>query len=320
MPFQDIDEAAEVEVPKPPSAIERLLRRIFVEDLSLKVLALGITLIIWFAVTGENKPITIRTGVQLNFLRAENLEVSNDPPKTVDVLLTGSRNKLNSIKLPDLVATVDLRDSRAGERVIRLSPKLVSIELPEGVKIESFQPNSLALRLEPRVERQVPVEVRLDGKPAEGHEVYGTQLSLSMVRVHGPASHVHNLQRAPTETISVEGRKESFTVPHAAIDISDQKVEVLDPAVDVIVEIGLRRSEKSFDSVSVRSRTGAAVQPSTATVTVSGAADAIDKLRREDIVVIVDPSSSSESAPRLELPPGLQHQVWLVSIRPTVFH
>ena len=77
MPFQDIDETEVVEVPRAPTAIERAARKIFVEDWSLKLLALAITLILWFAVTGqvENNPLTIRTGVQLNLIRPSNLDI-----------------------------------------------------------------------------------------------------------------------------------------------------------------------------------------------------------------------------------------------------
>jgi YbbR domain-containing protein len=317
MPFQDIDDTAEVEAPRPPSAIEKLLRRVFVEDFGLKLLALGITLVIWLAVTSENKPVTIHTGVQLNLLKPENLEISNDPPKTVDVLLTGSKHKLNNLRLMDLVATVDLQDSHAGERVIRLSPQTVAIELPEGVKIESYSPNSLTVQLEPVVERQIPVEVRLAGKPDDGFEVYGIQSSPNTARVRGPASHLHDLQRVPTETIVLDGKKDSFSIQRVAIDIPNQKVDVLDPIVDVNVEIGPKRTERRFDSVSVRSSAGGKVEPSTASVTVSGPANVIDTLRSEDIVVVVDTSSGT---PRLELPQNIQHMVSLVSIKPSIFH
>jgi YbbR domain-containing protein len=316
MPFQDIDESSATGIPRPPSAIERGLRKIFVEDWSLKLLALAITLVLWVAVTGENKPVTIRTAVQLTFIRPNDLDISNDPPKSVDVLLTGSRSKLNSISLLNLVATVDVSANRAGERVVRLSTDRVRIELPEGVKIESFQPSTIPIRLEPRVERQLEVEVRLEGKPAEGYEVYGTQPLRTAVAVRGPSSHIDPLQKAPTETISVEGKKASFTASHVAIDIPDHKVDVVDAIVDVAIEIGERRVEKSF---SVRTTSGAGVQRGVATVTLSGPESVIAQLRQEDVKLVLDLSHSGATTPRLELPSAIQNQIKLVSIRPSQF-
>lgn len=319
MPFQDVDETDVVEVPRPPSALERGARKIFVEDWSLKLLALAITLILWFAVTGQNQPLTIRTGVQLNLIRPSNLDISNDPPRTVEVVLTGSRPNLQSLSPLDLVATVDVSDHLAGERVIRLSLDRVTMQLPDGVKIESFQPSTIPVRLEPRMERQVPVGVKTEGKPADGYEVYGINPAQMTVRVRGPASRIEALQTAPTETISLSGRKESFTASRVAIDIPDQKIDVLDPLVDLAVEVGEKRIEKSFSGVAARSISGVEVRPATAEVTLAGPASVLSQLRPEDVKVVVDMATTGGRVAALELPPAVKDRVKLLSVRPSQF-
>jgi YbbR domain-containing protein len=319
MPFQDIDETDVVEVPRAPTAFERAARKLFVEDWSLKLLALAITLILWFAVTGQNKPLTIRTGVQLNLIRPSNLDISNDPPKTVEVVLTGSRPNLQSLSPLDLVATVDVSDHPAGERVIRLTLDRVTMQLPDGVKIESFQPSTIPIRLEPRLERQVPVDVKTEGKPEDGYEVYGINPTSITVRVRGPASKVEALLKAPTETISLSGRKENFTASRVAIDIPDQKIEVLDPLVDLTIEIGERRGEKSFSGVRTRSISGVEVRPASAEVTLSGPASVLAGLRPEDVKVVVNLSATGGSVAGLELPPAVKDRVKLLSVRPSQF-
>src|SRR5688572_16004275 len=168
MPFQDVDEIDETTAPPPmPSRLEKLLRRIFIEDWSLKLLSLAIAIVLRLHVTGQNETVTAHVNVQLNFIRPQSLEISNDPPRTVDVMLTGSRNKLDDLTSLDLVATVDISDQRAGERVLRLTDKAL-ITLPQGIKIDGFQPSAIAIRLEEAVERQVNVEPKLEGKPADG--------------------------------------------------------------------------------------------------------------------------------------------------------
>ena len=62
------------------------------------------------------------------------------------------------------------------------------------------------------------------------------------VRVTGPASHVNALEKASTEMISVQGRRESFDVPRTAINISDPQVLVLDK---VSVHVTIVASEDS---------------------------------------------------------------------------
>src|SRR5262245_3957921 len=92
-----------------PSAIEKWLRRIFIEDWSLKLLALAITLGLWFLVTGQSIPIKRQfRGAQLNFRVPDGLEIGNTPPGECAVTLSGPQNELAQINPRDLVAKVDV--------------------------------------------------------------------------------------------------------------------------------------------------------------------------------------------------------------------
>jgi YbbR domain-containing protein len=320
MPFRELDEESG-RVARLQREARSWLRRIFVEDWNLKLLALAITLGLWFGVTGQRAPATIRLrGVQLNFQLPANMEISNDPRTEVEVTLTGSKRDLERINSRDLVAYVDVSDRKPGERVVQLTPGRVQIELPEGVRIDDIEPSTVPLRLEPRVEREVEVEARLEGNPPEGYELRAINITPNKVRVRGPASHVNELQKALTETIPLEGRTESFAIAQTAIDITDQKVDVIDTIVNVYLEIGEQRIEKSFAGVAVReSSTGAAARPETASVTVYGARSAIEKLRSEEMQLALDVSEDGAITPRLVLPPDMQGRVELRSTKPAGF-
>ena len=238
MPFQDIDEATDTPLPRSPTQFELWLRKIFLEDLGLKLLALGITMVLWLAVTGQNKPVTQRiSGVQLNFLKHEGLEISSDPLASVEVTVHGSPSSLDQLKLRDLMVTVDISDQKAGERVVRLSPETVRMDLPAGVKIVGFRPTTIPIRLEPTIERSLDVQVKLEGSVSDGYEVTSTRVNPGKIRVRGPADRVSSLPHAVTETVRLDGRKESFSLSRVAINIADPKIEILDPNVDVRVEI-----------------------------------------------------------------------------------
>jgi YbbR domain-containing protein len=321
MPFREIDEE-EGRFAHWPRAARAWLRRIFVEDWNLKLLALAITLGLWFGVTGQRAPATTRLrGVQLNFQLPANMEISNDPRTEVEVTLTGSKRDLDGLNVRDLTANVDVSNMKPGERVVQLIPnRVVTMELPEGVHIDDIEPDTVPLRLEPRVEREVMVEARLEGSLPDGYELRAVNISPNKVVVRGPASHVNDLQKALTETIPLDGHKESFTVPQAAIDISDPKVDVINTVVDVYLEIGEQRIEKSFAGVAVRESSGAQARPETASVTVYGARSAIERLRAEDMQIMLDVSEDGAITPRLVvLPPDMQDRVELRSTKPAGF-
>jgi YbbR domain-containing protein len=312
MPFQDVDEIAEPvdSTPSAPSRVEKLVRRIFLEDWSLKLLSLAIALVLWLVVTGQNQPVTAHVNVQLNFIRPTSLEISNDPPRTVDVMLTGSRNKLDDLTTLDLVATVDISDQRAGERVLRLADK-AELQLPQGVKVDGYQPSAIPVRLEPIVERQVVVEPKLEGKPVDGYEVYGVRPSKGSVVLRGPESRVLAVEKVITEGIWLGGRKESFTAPNVAIDVADPKIDLVDPVVSVSVEIGERRVEKTFSGVLTSSTNGGRVQPASVSVTLLGPASMVETLKPEEIRIVFDGNES-----HVELPQALNGKVTLKSMQP----
>ena len=313
MPFQDEDEVTTLDRPAAPNRVEKLLRRIFIEDWSLKLLSLAIAIVLWLLVTGQNQPVTAHVNVQLNFIRPPALEISNDPPRTVDVMLTGSRNKLDDLTSLDLVATIDVSDQRAGERVLRLADK-AKITLPQGIKVDGFQPSAIPIRLEEIIDRQVPIEPKLEGKPDGGFEVYSVSPNKGSVAVRGPASRVNALQKIATESIWLAGHKENFTAKDVALDVPDPKVDLLDPMVNVAIEIGERRIEKTFAGVEVITSDGGKVQPPTASVTLLGDASFLETIKPEQFRIILDGEE-----PRLELPKMLQRRVTLKSVHTSKF-
>ena len=293
-------------------AARRWLRALLFEDWTLKLVALAITLGLWYAVTTQRAPAQMRLrAVQLDFILPEGVEIGNDPVDEVDVTLEGSQGKLAELNARNLVARADLTDLRTGDRVLRLSDRNVSMELPEGVRIVNLNPRSLTLHLEPLVERNVPVEARFEGALPEGFTRGAVQVSPAGVRVRGPESHVAAVERAYTETISLAGQRETLTIPQVAVDIPDHKVTPLDATVGVRVEIAEEQAERRFANVAVRSASGAPVSPQAATLTLRGPRTVVEALRPEDVRLVVEVAEDGRPAPRLSLPPGAQGRVEL---------
>ena len=310
----------QIRVPQPPGMVERWLRRIFLKDLNIKLLALGITLVLWFAVTGQKTPVTKRiSGVQLSFVHASDMAISSDPPTKVDITVTGSPDKLKLINPMDLLATVLIDDHATGDRVVRLSRDRVKIELlPPGVQVEGFQPAVVSVRLEPVAESSINVDLKLEGRVPEGYEVYAASANPAMVRVRGPLSTVNLIKQAPTESISLDGRKSSFDLAQVAVDIPNQKIDVIDGVVQVHVEIDERSVEKIFGNVPVHAINGANLRPQVATLTLSAPGWVFTRLRAEEIRLVVDTAGIGNGY-KLELPASAQGKVKLVSVKPSKF-
>jgi YbbR domain-containing protein len=298
----------------------RWLRALFLEDWTLKALALLITLGLWYAVTTQRAPATKRLhDVPLEFRLPENVDIGNNPLDRVDVMLEGSQDKLAVLTARDLVAQVDLTGLLPGDRNPRLTEKNVSMDLPEGVRILEITPRSLTLHLEPVDEREVPVEARFEGEPPPGYVRAAAQVTPERIRIRGPRSHVNAVERAQTETISLAGRRETFDDPQVAVDIPNHKVVPMEATVAVRVEISEELAERRFTHVPVRSESGGAVSPDAAAVTLRGPRSVVEGLRPEDVRLLVAPAEGGAARPRLILPPGAQGRVELVNTNPSEF-
>ena len=296
----------------------RWLHALLFEDWTLKLLALLITLGLWYAVTTMSAPATMRLrAVQLDFILPDGVEVGNDPVDEVDVTLEGGQSKLAELNVRSLIARADVTSLKPGDRVARLSDN-VKMDLPEGVRIVEITPRSVALHLEPVVMREVPAEARFEGELPEGFKLLSVQVTPERVRVRGPASHVQSVEKAYTETISLAGQRENLT-QQLAVDIPDHKVAPLDPNVTVRVEIAEEQAERRFTNVPVRSAAGGTASPATATVNLRGPRSIVEALRAEDVRVVVEISEDGSTAPRLSLPPTAAGRVELVSLSPSAF-
>ena len=308
----------------PPPAVPRRLpgwsrllshlRHIRVENKGLKLLALLIAATL-FAVSRQPTREVLLVGVPLEFRGlAPEMEIGSEVVQTVSVRLRGPQNVTRNLLPNQVTVLADLSNKEPGERVVQL--KAGDVTRPEGVEVVRIEPASIKLRLEPSINRQVPVEPRFLGKVAEGYEVYRVVATPPTVEVAGPHSHVSQLHRAPTESIQLDGRTSSFETV-VDVNIEDRAVRVMshDP-IRLVVEIGERRVERRFPGVPVRwldQPPNAALLTPTVEVKLFGPRSALDALQPRDLRVEVStvalPASATAVPPRVLLPQGAEARV-----------
>jgi YbbR domain-containing protein len=85
---------------------------------------------------------------------SDQLIVGQGSTTTVDLTLSGRRNKIRTLKDQDVQVNVDLSNIDAGKHYIRLSAK--NIFLPFGVKIDQVAPQKILVNLQLPSESQNP--------------------------------------------------------------------------------------------------------------------------------------------------------------------
>lgn len=125
----------------------RLVRRVFLHNLRLKVIALGISFFLWatytaepFAQVGYNVPVfyvNVPAG----------LAVAGAPPNVVRVVLRGRSGLLRRLTPTDLTLNVDLATAPSGEVPVKLLSTMVDI--PYGTEVVRLAPAEFHVSLVP---------------------------------------------------------------------------------------------------------------------------------------------------------------------------
>lgn len=298
--------------------LKQIVRKIFLEDWVMKLVALAITLALWFGVTGLSKPVTVRlTSIPLNVRYSNNLEVTNAPIKEVNLVVTGDSRRLAQVNEKNLEAWIDISEIMPGDRLIPLTPEtVVVISLTTGerldsirtVKIDEVQPRDMKLQIEAVEEKEVAVQPETDGQLPAGYEIYDKVVTPAKVRVRGPAGFIRTLEFVSTERVKLGDRLTDFTARQLPISVSNPKASLSETVVDVTFRIGEQRVERVYH-VPVGDGSGRR-----ADVKLFGGKSLFQDLRATDLKIEVDRNGGDDDTARVILPAALEGKVDVRSV------
>ncbi len=276
-----------------------LVERIFLRDWGTKLIALAITIALWFGVSGKTVTRRIQN-VHLNLLVANEMQISNEPIKEVEITVTGDKQKIDRLTKDDLIVSVDLGDTLSGDRILELTAETVGLELPSGIRLEEIQPNKIAIVLEKVVEREVDVKAVFEGSLADGFEIYQKTITPSKVRLRGPESIVKSLDSISTEKINISDKKESFTEKQIGLNIADTKLTFIDTIFDVSLLIGEKRIEKVFSTQ---------IDEKSISFILLGNRSDLDSVKIEDLRISLEKGIDGKLSVKIKLPDSLAESV-----------
>ena len=107
MPFRDTSQFT-----RAPGFAERWLRRVFIEDWSLKLLALAITLILWFVVSGHDVEREVTVQPSLEGKPAAAYEVKSVTATPNQVRVQGPAGSVNATEIKAFTAKISIEGRR----------------------------------------------------------------------------------------------------------------------------------------------------------------------------------------------------------------
>lgn len=224
----------------------------FRHHLGLKVVSIALAALLWVAVAGEQTvERSLRIPLEFTNLPSQ-LEVVGDSPAVVDVRVRGSSGALNRIATGELVAVLDLRSARSGQRLFHLDGD--DVRTPFGVDVVQVNPSTVSMIFESSGSKVVPVVPSVEGEPADGFVVGTVTAEPSTVEVLGPVSVLSKLTQAITEPVTVTDASAPVTET-VNIGVADAAVRLRQPqTARVAVTIAPAPVEWSVSDIAVKPR------------------------------------------------------------------
>lgn len=217
------------------------LRKVFYENIGIKLVSLVLSLSLWFYVTSKGRAeVTVTAPLELRNI-PNGMAVTGDVPKNIEVRLQGQERALRDIAWEKRVSgIVDLSRASAGENVLRLSAD--DIKRPSGVSVTHISPYEIRVRLEPVTRKSFRLNARLKGNPADGYVVSGIYATPPRLTVEGPQSAVNSLGPLQTMPIDISGANRNVTITQPRIDYRGKPVRILEK--DIVIRILIEKMEK----------------------------------------------------------------------------
>lgn len=191
-----------------------------------------IALVLWGALTlQEVRTVTLNVPTELVNVPEEKALVA-EPPGHVRVQVTGEVIQLLYLYANPPRVPIDARNSEVSvEEVLGLAGS--------NINIDAITPRNVAVPLEPRVERLVPVAPRVQIDLDAGYELlHPPRLSPDSVRVSGAESIIDSLRQWPTEVRSINTLRDSVQIQVPLADTLNPLVSRSVDTVSFVAEAG----------------------------------------------------------------------------------
>lgn len=304
--------------------MREFLYKTFVEDLFLKVLALVVAAVLVFVVRTE---LEANTTLYVKVTYDEphgRLMVSDQKVDQVKVVVRGPWGRINRAgETPLEPIHLDLGNYNDGE--MRFTPEMV--RLPDGLRIEGFQPPSMYLHFEPEILRVVPLQLTIEGAPPEGYRFRQATAVPSSVRLRGAQNVLENMHNVLSRPLRVSEIRDTVTVPVELAALPKHAVFADDAPPKVSATVVVELVEKTFAKVAIQTTGGSKfIKLDTETATVVLRGQGLDRLR--DVPELMLDTTAEQRKPAggtyvkrpqvINLPPGIAYEVRPVEVSFTV--
>ncbi len=285
-------------------------------DVAARIIALLFAFILWFYVSSFDTTMSEETFRQIPVVIQNKgpYSVLSGSGSTVDVIVEGSKNIINSIDTDDFYAYVDVSDvAEAGKYSFD-----ITVESPNGVSIISKSADKLSVYMDNTTSMSVPVKLKLtDYMIDDGFELgeSNATYSLSEITVTGPYNVIKNIESA--QLSAALGHITSSVTYKGSLELIDEQGETVNNSYikmntsEVTVYIPLYEYKKVPLTVDYKygyyTETNSEIKVEPSEITIKGETDKIKDINSINLTTIDEKSvlGDGQYVCNINLPEGI---------------
>lgn len=177
------------------------MKELFTHNTKLKLLALLVSLFLWFFVTikGQSE-IIIELPIEFKNL-PEGFQILSTSANDVQVKLKGDESVIKSLSKKDVSVFIDLSGKTGEDNVYYINKD--NIKLPLSLSVNKITPPYVIVALEKTVQKILKVNPIVTGKPKEGYHIDGIKIFPQTVKLEGSEKAFKGMDAIDTEAIDI---------------------------------------------------------------------------------------------------------------------
>ena len=213
------------------------MKKMIRKNLGLKGLALGLSVVLWWFVTGESN-VHVGFAVPLEIRNIpQGMAVTNKVARQVDVRLAGPSTLISALQQKEISAAVDLSGAKGGRETIPLTER--SVKVPAGFRVERVYPASVEVVLEKLERKTVPVLPQVGGASKVRARIARTEVDPPSLEVEALPDEFSRLKTLTTEEIE-PGTTEGVFTARARVNLPEGHAKIVGNPI-VLVTIHFRK-------------------------------------------------------------------------------
>jgi hypothetical protein len=188
--------------------------RMLTENLGWKLFSILAAVGCWWLLSGQTDVATsVPASVRYRNVPPD-LELNSDPIERLFLKVRGPATRLTVSALSQTALVLDLGGvHQPGEQTFTIGEN--NLTLPAGVTLVRVVPSQIRVRVERRMAKHVPVEVRFAGPPPDGYRVTHQEVRPPSVRIVGPESRLEHIGSVQTDPVDLSSKlaNAEFRVP-----------------------------------------------------------------------------------------------------------